>query len=171
MDSNVGGRSCVRSPIPILAATFAALATLLAARAVTACDICAVYTATEQREARTGFRLGLAEQYAFFGTERLGGKEVSLPATEWMESSVTQFLLGYTFTPRMSLQLNLPLIVRDFRRIHDHQIQHGNESGVGDMSLVGNFLAYSRVSESSVFRFSLLAGIKFPTGDPELLGE
>jgi len=144
---------------------------LAAAWPAGACDICAIYTATEQREARPGFHLGIAEQYTYFGTELLGGHEVTLPAREWMESSVTQLLLGYTFTPRISLQLDLPLIVRQFRRIRDHRIDRGSENGVGDMALVGNFLAYSRVSESSLFRFSVLAGIKFPTGDPSRLGE
>jgi hypothetical protein len=167
---NTGARSSFGS-LPIAALGVVALTTLVPARMARACDVCAIYTATEQREARAGLRLGIAEQYSFFGTERLGGDEVTLPAREWMESSVTQLLLGYTFTPRLSLQLSLPLIVREFRRIRNHQIERGSENGVGDLALVGNFLAYSRVSEASVFRFSVLAGLKFPTGDPSRLGE
>jgi hypothetical protein len=142
-----------------------------AGRTASACDICAIYTATEQSEARTGFRLGFAEQYTHFGTERLGGEEVTLPAKEWMNSSVTQFLLGYTFSPRFGLQLNVPLIDRIFRRIHNHRIDDGSVTGLGDLALTANVLAFSRVSEESVFRFSLLGGIKFPTGDPALLAE
>lgn len=167
---NSGSRS--HPPRPRLGAVAAALGlALVASRRVAACDICAIYTATEQSEARTGFRLGVAEQYSHFGTELLDGEEVTLPAKEYMDSSVTQFLLGYGFTPRFGLQLSIPLVDRQFRRIHDHRIQEGNETGIGDLALVGNFLAFSNVTENSVFRFSLLGGVKFPSGDPSLLGE
>jgi hypothetical protein len=147
------------------------LIVLGAAARAAACDICAVYTATEQREAQPGFWLGVAEQYSHFGTELQGGHEVTLPAKEHMDSSVTQFVLGYTFTPRLWLQLNIPYIYRSFTRIHDHELQSGTVSGIGDMSLLGDFLAYSTIVGDALFRFSTLGGIKFPTGDPSELGE
>jgi hypothetical protein len=96
---------------------------------------------------------------------------VTLPADEHMDSSVTQFLVGYTVSPRFSLQLNVPFIIRYFRRIRDHQIQNGNQTGIGDLALTGNFLAYDRVTETSVFRFSLLGGVKFPSGNSAPLAE
>ena len=81
-----------------------------------------------------------------------------------MDSSVTQFLLGYTFTPRLGVQLTIPYIYRSFTRIHLHQLESGVEQGVGDMALVGNVLAYHAIGGNSLFRVSLLGGIKFPTG-------
>lgn len=144
---------------------------VLSAIAASACDICAIYTATEQGEAHTGFRLGLAEQYTHFGTERLDGKTVDLPATEYADSAITQFLLGYGVTPRLNLQLSIPFVVRSFRRIRGHLTEVGTESGLGDLSLVGQGTVFSHVTAESVFRFSLLAGLKFPTGDTSRLAE
>lgn len=136
-----------------------------------ACDICAIYTATSEQSGRTGFRLGLAEQYSYFGTERLGGTEVTLPASEHMDSSVTQFLLGYAFSPRIAVQLTIPYIDREFTRIRNHQVESGTESGVGDMALLGNVLAYHGIAGESLFQFSVLGGVKFPTGSSDRLAE
>jgi len=118
------------------------------------------------------FRLGVAEQYSFFNTIKRDGEDIGNPADELVNSSITQLLFGYGVTPRFGLQLNLPVIARQFRRL-DHQgnIEHGNEDGFGDMSLVGQYLVWSDVRETSVFRFSVLGGVKFPTGDSSRLGE
>jgi hypothetical protein len=150
------------------------LAVWLAAtvRSAAACDVCAVYTATEMGESRTGFRLGLAEQYTNFNTLKRDGEEIDNVANERVNSSITQILLGYGITPRLGLQLNLPIIARQFRRLDHHgDIEHGDESGFGDLSLIGHFLAYSDVREETVFSFSVLGGVKFPTGDSSRLGE
>jgi hypothetical protein len=123
-------------------------------------------------ESRTGFRLGLAEQYSNFNTLTRDGHEIDNVADERVNSSITQILLGYGVTPRFGLQLNLPVISRQFRRLDDHgRIEHGDESGVGDLSLIGHLLAWSDVSEDSVFNFTVLGGVKFPTGDSSRLGE
>src|SRR5690606_6617939 len=84
----------------------------------------------------------------------------------------TQFLLGWQFTDRIGVQLALPLVARSYRRVEDgNRIVHGDPTGLGDMSLVGTVLAYSRATDASVLRLSVLGGIKFPTGDPDLLAE
>jgi len=136
-----------------------------------ACDICAVYTATEQGESRTGPRLGVAVQYTHFGTLQDDGHEVSNPEDESVDSVTTQLVLGYQVTPRIGLQLNLPIIDRDFVRVEDGRRVHGSVSGPGDLTLLGHVLVHSVVTENSVFRFSLLGGLKLPTGDSERLGE
>lgn len=160
-------RGCPRGPTILL------LLVLIACGAVhaRACDVCAVYTAAQTREGRPGWSLSVAEQYTHFGTERLNGDEVSLPADERLDSSITQFVVGYAFTPRLGLQLNIPYIDRTFTRIHDHALQHGRENGIGDVALVGDVLAFQRVAGDSMFRFSLLGGIKFPTGNSGRLAE
>jgi hypothetical protein len=140
-------------------------------RPALACDICAVYTATEQGESRTGPRLGVAVQYTRFGTLQEDGREVPNPEDESIDSVITQVVFGWQVTPRIGLQLNLPIINRDFVRVEDGRRVHGNVSGPGDLTLLGHVLAYSTVTESSVFRFSLLGGLKLPTGDSERLGE
>jgi len=141
-------------------------------RSAAACDVCAVYTATEMGESRTGFRLGLAEQYSNFSTIKRDGDEIDNVAHEWVNSSITQVLFGYGITPRIGVQLTVPLIMRKFRRLDHHgAIEHGDENGLGDLSLIGHLLAYSDVRENSVFRWSVLGGVKFPTGDSSRLGE
>ncbi len=150
----------------------AAVAPAVAPAVSSACDICAVYIATEISQGRTGFRAGIAEQYTHFGTLQDGGTEVPNPAGERLDSSITQFLLGYQFTDRIGLQLNVPLISRTFRRLEeDGRITHGDETGIGDIALVANALAWSRVTDATVFRFSLLGGLKLPTGDADRLAD
>jgi hypothetical protein len=137
-----------------------------------ACDICAIYTATEQRESRTGWRLGVATQYAHFDTLQEDSREVPNPRKESIESVLTQILLGYQVSPRVGLQLNLPIITRHYRRAtKGGGRERGDESGLGDLSLLTRVLAHSVVTDNSVFRFSLLGGIELPTGDADRLGE
>jgi hypothetical protein len=149
----------------------ASLCILGAERRAAGCDICAIYTATEQRETRPGFTVGIAEQYSHFGTERLDGEEVHLPADEHMDSSITQFLIGYAVTPRIALQLDVPFIDRQFTRIRDHRLDHGSETGAGDMALVANVVAFRTLVGNAVFHFSLLGGLKLPTGNADRLAE
>ena len=156
---------------PLLTLVLLQLTILALSRPIQACDVCAIYTATEQRESRTGPRLGIAEQYTHFGTEQLGGKHITLPATEYADSTATQFLLGYAFTPRFGAQLNVPFLTRSFRRIRDHRTETGHDTGLGDLSLLGTATAYSFVTEDTVFHVGVLAGVKFPTGDAARLGE
>ena len=51
-------------------------------RVTFACDIWAVYTATEQSESRRGLRVGAASQYTHFGTLLRDGREVPNTAGE-----------------------------------------------------------------------------------------
>jgi hypothetical protein len=136
-----------------------------------ACDICAVYTATELREAKVGFRAGVAEQFTYYGTLQRDGEEIPNPNDEFLRSSITQVVLGYQLHPRAGVQLNLPLISRTFRRLGADGVARGDETGVGDLSLLANVLAFDRVSERSVFRFTVLGGLKLPSGDSSRLGE
>ena len=151
---------------------FLLITTALASPTLTrACDICAVYTATEQGESRIGPRAGLAVQYTHYGTLRENGDRVPNPEHQSLDSVITQVLLGYQITPRLGLQLNLPLITRQFVRIQDGRRVRGNVSGPGDLSLLAHVLVHSIVTETSVFRFSVLGGLELPTGDPAYLGE
>lgn len=146
------------------------VATLGACATASACDVCAIYTATELRENRPGLQLGLAEQFTSFETRQLEGDEVHNPG-EWLRSSITQVLIGYNVSPRVGLQLNLPIIARDFRRLEDRLLRRDDESGVGDVSILANVLAFSRVAQHGVLRVSLLGGLKLPSGDSGRLRE
>lgn len=156
-----------RSPtvIPLLSAW------LLFAVPAWACDICAVYTATQMQETRTGWRAGIAEQFTYFGTLQEDGEEVANPAGERLESSITQLLVGYSPHPRFAFQMNVPIISRHYRRVETGGVARGDESGVGDISLLGTGQIWGRVDEHSVRRLSGLLGVKLPTGNPQRLSE
>jgi hypothetical protein len=164
-----GRRALARRTLGLGLATL--VAALGSARTAAACDICAVYTATELGESRIGPRAGVAVQYSHFGTLQDGGEEVPNPEGESIDSVITQIVLGYQVAPRVGVQLNLPLISRSFDRVEDGRRVRGVVDGPGDLSLVGHVLAHSVVTESSVFRFSLLGGLKLPTGDSSRLAE
>jgi len=142
-----------------------------APRAASACDICAIYTATEMSEARRGVRLGLAEQFTSYDTLQLGGREVPNPAGERLQSSITQVFAGYNFGPRGGLQMNLPIIARAFRRQEATKVVNGDESGVGDLSVIAHLLPVGVVSEHSVVRLLVLGGLKLPSGNSRRLKE
>ncbi len=75
----------------------------------------------------------------------------------------------------------MPIIARDYhrlknRRLVDDQIRDGvltkgNVSGFGDVTLIGLWRPWSYVDEHAVVRFTLLGGIKMPSGDPGKLVE
>lgn len=144
---------------------------LATAAPAAACDVCAVYTATEQRQGRTGPYVGVAEQLTNFTTLQRDGEEMANVDDERLLSSITQILLGYNVTPRFGVQLNLPIISRTFRRVEDGGIVHDDETGFGDLSLLGTANAFSRVGDETVFRLTLLGGLKLPSGDSSRLGE
>jgi hypothetical protein len=154
---------------------------VLPAPPVRACDVCAVYTATEMRESRTGLLLGIAEQGTRYKTglpDPAGGTQ---DKGERLNSFITQILVGYDLHPKFGLQLNVPIIARDYhrlrnRRLVDDQIRDGvmtagNISGFGDVSLLGLWRPWSFVDEHAVVRFTLLGGLKMPSGDPGKLVE
>lgn len=158
-------------PLAVALSTLALL-TFAAARPSAACDICAIYTATDLLQGRTGLRLGFAEQYTQYATEQLDGEEVANPFGEHLYSSNTQLFVGYQFMRRFGLQLNVPILVKSWRRVlDDGDIQESTRGGIGDISLLANVLAYDEMWENAVLRFSVFGGLKFPTGNADFLSE
>ena len=177
-----------------LALTFAAL---ICARA---CDLCGCYTPQlETMPARepngslqwwSGFYGAVSDQFTHFGTAQLDGHEVSNPTGQYENSSITQLVVGYGINDRFAVQLNLPLIYREFKRPEGFATQHGTVSGLGDISVLLNTLAVHYESGARkdfdvsgknpiaiehepdfIFSAVLLTGVKFPTGDSSRLEE
>lgn len=137
-----------------------------------ACDLCAVYSAAESRgELGRGVYAGVAEQFTHFGTWQVDGEEVANTPGEYLDSSITQLLVGYNFTERFGVQLNGPLFHRSFRRLVGHDLERDQESGVGDLSVVGHVQAFRRESGDATFAWNLLGGVKLPTGSSSRLRE
>ena len=88
-----------------------------------------------------------------------------------MDSSITQLFAGYNFNSRVGVQLNVPLISRSFKRPEGFEIDRGTESGLGDISLTGHFMAYRYEEMERTFTWNLLGGVKLPTGDSSRIAE
>jgi len=137
-----------------------------------ACDLCAIYSANQARgEIGKGPFAGLAEQFTHFGTLQQDGDKVPNPTGQYLDSSVSQLFGGYNFNESVGVQLNLPLIYRSFKRPELTGIDRGTVSGLGDISLIGHLQAYRRETKNFTFSWSLLGGMKFPTGDDERIKE
>lgn len=144
---------------------------IFAPLAAPACDLCSVYTATEAQGLATGWSAGFAEQYTHFGTLRLDGTKQPNDTDQRLDSSFTEILLGYGFNDRFSGQLTVPYIVRTFHRPEGFRTDHGTVSGLGDASLIGRFLVLRRDGEKVTFTWSLLGGVKLPTGSASQIKE
>jgi hypothetical protein len=136
-----------------------------------ACDVCAIYTATEMRESRAGVYAGMGLQYTIYGTLQNSGHEVPNPAGERINSFIAQFVGGYTFTPWLAAQINLPLIGREYRRQEAKGVVDGDSTGIGDLSLLAIATPFSTQTENTVVRWSVSGGLKLPTGNPNRLKE
>jgi hypothetical protein len=133
----------------------------------------------------------VAEQFTHFGTLQFDGNEVDNPVGQYLDSSITQLVAGYTINSRLAVQINIPLIYRSFRRPEGFQIDTGTESGLGDISLLGKYVLFHTetgggreldftdpksphwVVHEPDFTLSavIIGGIKFPTGDSSRLKE
>ena len=147
-----------------ISSLFAVLIGAAATRAM-GCDLCAIYSATQARgESGHGPFLGVAEQFTHFGTLQDEGREVPNQTGQYLNSSISQVFAGYNFTERFGLQFNLPVIYRSFKRPDGMGgIDRGTESGLGDVSLLGSFVGYRKLTEQSTFSWSIVGGVKFPT--------
>jgi hypothetical protein len=131
-----------------------------------ACDLCAVYAAAEaQGWSGRGLLGGVAEQYTYFHTLQVNGQDVPNEGDHYLKSSVSQVFVGYNFNSRFGVQFNLPVIYRSY----GYQSERGSESGIGDVSLVGNVKLYEKLKEDFTFDWTGLGGVKFPTGNSSKL--
>jgi hypothetical protein len=149
-----------------------AVLTVACAQSLAACDLCAVYAANEAGGAiGKGVLAGVAEQFTHFGTLQEDGHQISNPADQYLDSSITQLLLGYNFNERFGVQFNVPLIYRSFRRPEGDEVETGTASGTGDVSLVGHAQVVRSESQKGTFAWNVLGGVKFPTGNTIRLKE
>ncbi len=159
---------CVQARPLVAITTFAFLLGLWNGfrRPATACDLCAVYAAAEaQGELGRGFFGGAAEQYTYFNTLQIAGHNVPNEGNQYLKSSISQVFAGYNFSDRIGVQFNLPVIYRSY----GFESARGSVSGIGDVSLLGNFRLYQKMADNLTFNWTALGGVKFPTGSTTLL--
>src|SRR3546814_450302 len=93
-----------------------AAALVFFASPVLACDLCSVYTAQlAQGQGAEGWFAGVAEQYTRYDELRDEGRRVP-DGGQYLNSSVTQVLLGYGIDAHWIVQANLPYIDRQYKR-------------------------------------------------------
>ena len=142
------------------------------ARAVMACDMCSVYSALQaQGVGGKGFFAGVVEQYIHEGTLQNEGQKINNPYGQYLNDSVTTVYAGYNLNSRLDLQFNLPIIDRSYQRPVGSTVQTGSEFGIGDASVIGNFVIYRKIEKDFSFSWNFLGGIKFPTGDTSRLND
>jgi hypothetical protein len=145
---------------------------LAGAVAVPACDLCSIYNVDAAEGTRNkGFSVSMAEQFTRFGTLQDEGHHVSNPVHQYLNSSISQIVLGYTVNDWATVQFSLPIIYREFKRPEGFAIDRGTESGVGDVALLANFTPVRIEHINSTFNWSVFGGVKFPTGDSDRLKE
>src|SRR5947208_5715524 len=94
----------------------------------------------------SGFYGAVAEQFTHFGTVLVDGHEVPNPTGQYENSSITQLVAGYTVNDQFALQLNVPLIYREFKRPEGFAIDRGTVGGLGDMSILLKTVAFRYAS-------------------------
>ena len=132
----------------------------------TACDLCSIYNVNAAEGSRNkGFSVSVAEQFTHFGTLQEDGHEVRNPTGQYLNSSISQVVLGYTFNDWASVQASVPWIYRGFKRPEGFATDRGSESGLGDVSLLANFTPVRFEKMHTTFNWNVFGGVKFPTGD------
>jgi hypothetical protein len=157
---------------------FAFLMGLLAS-AATACDLCAIYRAGDARgETALGPIFIVAEQYIPYRTSQVDGQVVYPRNPNYVDSSITHLVGGYSISSRFAVSLNVPLTHLSYRRTDlEYSLtapprlftEQGTEFGLGDLSVIGRFNLLQKMSMSRGYVVNLLAGVKFPTGNSERL--
>lgn len=137
-----------------------------------ACDLCAIYSAQRtEGQAGRGFVAGVAEQFTHFGTLQRDGQKVDNPTSQYLDSSISQIFASYYFNPRLGVQFNLPVIYRSYQRPEGFETDRGTESGLGDVSLLGNVRLYRADRGDWTLSWNALGGVKFPTGSTDRIAE
>jgi hypothetical protein len=124
-----------------------------------ACDLCSVYTAGMARGETSGWFTGVSEQFTRYDDLREEGHRVSDDGGQYLDSSITQLFVGYGFSDRFALQINLPYIHRSFKRPEGDAIDRGTVSGIGDMAAVAQYTIVRHYNEDSNWLWRVLGGV------------
>ena len=153
---------------------------LLLFRIADGCELCAIYSASSARgESHRGFTINVSEQFVSQNTTQLEGEElegVPFLTEASLNTSWTHIVPGYNFNPRIGLNLSIPYIYREFRRVEIPTTgglidERGTEHGIGDIALIGRLAAIQKIEASYSILFNVMAGVKFPSGDTDRLDD
>lgn len=158
----------------ILTATFL---TTLCAQSLLGLDFGADYPVLPPQPDHPGFYAGLAELYTHFGDTQ---PDISIVGTsldsQHLNTLTSEPFLGYNFNDRIGVELELPVLYREFDAIQgtgnvltEFIHIHGTEWGMGDIRLQGHVAVLKMETPEYTVHWNVSAGIKFPTGDSSAL--
>lgn len=138
-----------------------------------ACDLCAIYTTVESQKPKEGsMRIGISEQFTEYGKVQQDGEKINNEMHQRLVSSITQLNISYDVSNSFGLHLTLPYINRRFSRIVGGEtLERGTEAGIGDLTLLSRFNVLQHDDNDFIANIQLIAGVKLPTGDSDLLKE
>jgi hypothetical protein len=148
------------------------------ANGVWACELCAIYNADSAASGSgKGFSFAVSEQYIPYGTVQLNGRQLppSILDQTFVNTSMTHFVPTWSFSKMFSVSLSVPLVHKEFKGMQltgtGILTESGQETGLGDISLIGRCRVFQAREGMAAITVNLLAGVKFPTGDAEKLNE
>ena len=143
----------------------ALLAALLSGGRIAACDLCPCDLPSMDLKSTAGWHARVSEQFTHFGTLQQDGHTIANPAGEYLDSSITQFIIGYDFSRALGVQFSVPLVHRSFQRWKNGALDRGSVSGVGDVSFLAHWAPIHIQRSDFLVSMRFFAGISLPTGD------
>ena len=138
--------------------------------AAIACDSCSLYIAEGAEQA--GFTLSVAQQFTRLGSVWSGANRLGNPVDQYLDSSITQFSLGYSRGGPWHAQLTLPYISRSYLRPEHALIEEGRAKGLGDATLATRYRLWETTTpRGDELEVNVLGGVKFATGNADHLSD
>ncbi len=136
-----------------------------------ACEACVSYSAPSSLEGDSGdWHMSFFSRYSVLD-QRLDGSDTLADNGEEITSWYNIATLGYSLSPKVQLNLAVPILSRDFTKLDDGHFVSGSESGLGDMNLRASWTTILSKVDDTAQALTLTAGIKAPTGDTDRLDE
>ena len=139
-----------------------------------ACDLCSIYSAAQARgDIGKGWFASLAHQYTHQGTLTDDNVRQANAEGQRLDGAITQLAVGYNFADYFGIQFSLPIIHRSFQRTTDTAgvNETGHVTGLGDVAFVANWAPYHHRTKEGLIRWTVLGGVKLPTGSTSRLHE
>lgn len=137
-----------------------------------ACDLHNVFASGIPEDSfAKGLHLNISEQFTDMSTLRQDGKKIHNETGQFLHSSNTRLLLQYNLNERLGIHGSVPIAYKSFQRMEGGAIESGNESGLGDISILGVYMPYQRRSSGSYQAVRIFGGVKMPTGSSDFLAE
>lgn len=137
-----------------------------------ACDFCILSQGISPLETLKGSGVRINERYTNMGSVYKGTEEKTNPGAkeEYWTTEITGFygitedlmLLGVV--PYKKTKLDGHLHVHEDGDMEVHKDMKGEESGIGDVALLGRYTFFKTHTIDTTISFAGLLGVKFPTG-------